>query len=62
MANLVLTRRPGERIIIGDREIVLTVASVKGDKVRIAIEAPANIKVHREEVHIKIQKEKEGAA
>lgn len=47
---LVLTRRKDQRIIIGD-DIVVTVLEVKGDSVRIGIEAPRTVQVHREEVH-----------
>lgn len=46
---LVLTRKPGEKIIIND-DIVLTVVRIQGDKVRVGIEAPRNIPVHRQEV------------
>lgn len=46
---LVLTRRPDQRIVIGD-EIVITVLEVKGDSVRIGIDAPRSVRVHREEV------------
>jgi carbon storage regulator len=47
---LVLTRRPGEQIVI-DNNIRLTVVSVKGDRVRIGIEAPPTVLVDREEIH-----------
>ena len=47
---LVLSRRAGEQIFIGDN-IVIRVAEVKGDTVRLAIEAPREIKVHRGEVY-----------
>ncbi len=47
---LVLSRKPGESIVIGD-EIVLTVVEVRGDQVRIGIDAPRAIAVHRKEVH-----------
>ncbi len=47
---LVLSRRPGEEIII-DGNIRVTVVSVKGDRVRIGIAAPANVTVDRAEVH-----------
>ena len=47
---LVLTRRKDQRIMIGD-DIVVTVLDVKGDTVRIGIEAPLTVQVHREEVH-----------
>jgi carbon storage regulator len=46
---LVLTRKKGERILIGE-DIVITVIETRGDEVRIGIEAPARIKVHRDEV------------
>ncbi len=46
---LVLTRRVNERIVIGD-DITVTVLEVRGDQVRIGIEAPRDIKVFREEV------------
>ncbi len=47
---LVLTRRPGEKILI-DGDIRLTVISLKGDRVRIGIEAPPTVVVDRQEVH-----------
>jgi carbon storage regulator len=47
---LVLTRRCGEQITIGD-EIVVTIVAVIGNKVRIAIEAPRSVRVDRKEVH-----------
>jgi len=47
---LVLTRRKDQRIMIGDA-VVVTVLDVKGDTVRIGVEAPRNVQVHREEVH-----------
>ena len=46
---LVLTRKRGERILIGD-DIVVTVMDVKGDSVRIGIEAPSGVRIHRAEV------------
>lgn len=46
---LVLTRRPGESIIIGG-DITVTVLEVRGDQIRIGIDAPRSVKVHREEV------------
>lgn len=55
---LVLTRFPGEKIIIND-EITIMVAAVNGEQVRIAIEAPKNIPVHREEVLVKIKRAQE---
>jgi carbon storage regulator len=51
---LVLTRRPGEQIVI-DGNIRLTVVSVKGDRIRIGIEAPPTVLVDREEIHARRQ-------
>jgi carbon storage regulator len=57
---LVLTRRPGESIMIGD-EVVVTVLDVRGDVVRVGIKAPRikaprTVQVHREEVYQELQK------
>ena len=54
---LVLSRKEGERIRIGDK-ITVTVLELRGDKVRIGIEAPETVSVHRQEVYEKIQREK----
>ncbi len=53
---LVLTRKKGEKIVIGDN-IVLTVVDIKGDQIQLGIEAPRDIPVHREEVYKEIQEE-----
>ena len=53
---LVLSRRRDESIIIGDN-IVITVLDVRGDKVRIGINAPTDIPIHRQEVYEAIQRE-----
>jgi carbon storage regulator len=53
---LVLTRKLGEKIQIGDN-ISIVIMEVKGKQVKLGIEAPANIKVHREEIYQKIQDE-----
>lgn len=46
---LVLSRRPGESIVIGN-QVVVTIVEVRGDQVRIGIDAPRDVQVHREEV------------
>ena len=57
---LVLSRHRDESIIIGDN-IVITVVDVRGDKVRLGIDAPKDIPVHRQEVHEAIQRERRAA-
>ena len=53
---LVLSRKWNESLMIGD-DVKITVVAIRGDKVRLAIEAPANIPVHRREVYDAIQKD-----
>lgn len=55
---LILTRRVGEKLIIGD-DVIVTILSLKGNQIRIGIDAPREIKVHRQEVYERIQKERE---
>ncbi|MFS0836291.1 carbon storage regulator CsrA [Paenibacillus sp. 1P03SA] len=57
---LILSRLKGEKIIIG-QDIVLTVLDVAGDQVRIGIEAPKDIPIHREEIYKAIQAENQAA-
>ena len=54
---LVLTRNRDEKIMIGDN-IIITIVEIRGDKVRIGIEATKDVSVHREEVYKAIQREK----
>lgn len=58
---LVLTRKIGEGVVIGD-DIKITVVEIKGGGVRIGIEAPAHVKVHRQEVYQRIIQENQEAA
>lgn len=53
---LVLTRRGGESIVIGN-EVTVTVLEVRGDQVRIGIDAPRHVPIHREEVYVQVQQE-----
>ncbi len=54
---LVLSRKQDEKIIIGD-SITLMVVAIQGDKVRLGIEAPKDVSIHREEVYQAIQRER----
>ena len=56
---LILTRRIGETLMIGD-DVTITVLGVRGAQVRIGINAPKDVAVHREEIYRRIQNEKNG--
>ena len=58
---LVLTRRSGESVMIGD-EVVVTVLEVRGDVIRLGIRAPREIQVHREEIYKELQAANRDAA
>ena len=56
---LILTRRVGETVMIGD-EVTVTVLGVKGNQVRVGVNAPKDVAVHREEIYERIQREENG--
>ncbi len=58
---LVLSRRKGESVIIGDN-VTITVVDVRGDQIRLGIDAPRSVKVYREEVYRQVVAENEAAA
>ena len=55
---LILTRRVGETLVIGD-EVTVTVLGVRGNQVRLGVNAPKDVAVHREEIYQRIQNEKD---
>lgn len=58
---LILTRRVGETVMIGD-EVTFTVLGVKGNQVRVGINAPKSVAVHREEIYERIKREQQEGA
>jgi carbon storage regulator len=56
---LILTRRVGETLMVGD-DVTVTVLGVKGNQVRIGVNAPKDVAVHREEIYDRIQRENNG--
>jgi carbon storage regulator len=58
---LVLSRRPGEKVVINGN-IVITVVEVRGDQIRLGIDAPRSVKVYREEVYAQVLAENAAAA
>ena len=58
---LILTRRPGERVVIGD-EVLVTVMGVSGHTVRLGIEAPSGVSIYREEIWLAVKEENRAAA
>ncbi len=58
---LILTRRVGETVMIGN-DVTVTVLGVKGNQVRIGVNAPRDVAVHREEIFERIKREEQGAA
>jgi carbon storage regulator len=55
---LILTRRIGEAVVIGDNEINFTILGVKGNQVRLGFIASKNISIHRDEIYNRIQRDK----
>lgn len=58
---LILTRRTGETVMIGN-DVTMTILGVKGNQVRIGINAPKNVPVHREEIYERIKRELAGSS
>ena len=58
---LVLTRKKGQSIMLGD-DIEIVVVDIQGDQVRIGVNAPKNISIHRKEIYLEIQAENKRAA
>lgn len=58
---LALTRKVGESIVIGDN-VEITVISVTGDQIKLGINAPRNVSIHRKEIYLQIQEENKTAA
>jgi carbon storage regulator len=58
---LVLTRRPGQSVYIGD-DVKITLVEIKGNQVRIGVEAPPSVRIFREEIYIQILEENKSAA
>jgi carbon storage regulator len=56
---LILTRRVGESVVIGD-DVSVTILGVKGNQVRIGVTAPMDVSVHRQEIYERIKKEQSG--
>jgi len=56
---LILTRRVGETVMIGN-DVTVTVLGVKGNQVRVGVNAPKTVSVHREEIYERIQREEKG--
>ena len=56
---LIMTRKPNEKVMVGD-DITVTILGVKGNQVRIGVNAPKDVAVHREEIYERIKREEEG--
>jgi len=54
---LILTRRIGETLMVGD-DVAVTVLGIKGNQIRLGVDAPKDVSVHREEIYQRIQKER----
>jgi len=54
---LILTRRIGETLMVGD-DVAITVLGIKGNQIRLGVDAPKDVSVHREEIYQRIQKER----
>ena len=57
---LIITRRPGEKVMIGD-DVVVEVMEIVGNQVRIGVRAPRSVRVYREEIWLAVKEENEAA-
>lgn len=54
---LILTRRIGETVVVGD-DVFITILGIKGNQIRLGFDAPDHISIHRQEIYLKVQEEK----
>ena len=54
---LVVTRQKNERVIIGEKDVIITVVEIRGNKVRLGIHAAPDVPIHREEVYVAIKRD-----
>ena len=58
---LILTRKPGESLYIGD-DVKVTIVEIKGNQIRVGVDAPSDLRIYREEIYLQILEENKSAA